>query len=407
MCGVSETDGEQVITMVTMDRETSSTVFVLPDGKEVRLPLNPSPFSDTSALSRLLFTSAFDALIAVTRAGDDIFFELPKQDNADQLAGRLAVYLDQNQWSVIAKARHDPARVSDGDREAARRLAEWADQLRIVLPVSAGHYFETTKWTVANRRYGLGLTILQLSRGWQMRDPLQVRRDEFHDAFRNRVAEGTGTRDAAVFTLSPHVIYSRWRGGEPYVSQSGFPPDAAFQHEALTSASALMDTMLDSERIEPAPETGWAAANQRFSDWLDGEHRDSHQRRKFVDAFLLSDLRTEIAEEALAVGMTLEQFGHWIQNQAVEDIRLLPATGLFAEMLQDRHLNKGTMWKENDLTDMVYLSCAAGYADFVVCERQMGSVLAQGLKRLGRRQNVFRRLRDAVPAVEAALEAPR
>jgi hypothetical protein len=86
-----------------------------------------------------------------------------------------------------------------------------------------------------------------------------------------------------------------------------------------------------------------------------------------------------------------------------EDTPELPATGVFREMLHERHLNKGTVWRHNDLTDMVYLSCAAGYADFVVCERHMGNVLTQGLKRLRRPTLVFRRLRDAVPAIEGRL----
>jgi len=72
---------------------------------------------------------------------------------------------------------------------------------------------------------------------------------------------------------------------------------------------------------------------------------------------------------------------------------------MFREVLHERHLNKGTVWRRNDLTDMVYLSCAAGYADFVVCERHMGNVLTQGLKRLRRQPRVFRRLRDAAPAI--------
>jgi hypothetical protein len=72
-------------------------------------------------------------------------------------------------------------------------------------------------------------------------------------------------------------------------------------------------------------------------------------------------------------------------------------------MLHDRHLNRGTKWSPNDLTDMVYLSCAAGYADFVVCEQHMRSVLAQGLRRLVRPQHVFRGLQQALPAIWATV----
>jgi hypothetical protein len=312
------------------------------------------------------------------------------------------VYLDQNQWSAVASARHDPAKVPDEDRDAAGQLAEWVQQQKIVLPASSGHYYETTKRFDEKKRYELGLTVLQLSRGWQMRDPVQVRRDELHDAF-CRFAGTAGSRNAAVFTLMPGVLHGPWRGGEPNVPPADLPPDAAFQHQALTSATALIDVMLDAERIEPGPETGWALANQRFGGWLDGEERTSQQKRKSIDVLLLSDLQTEIAEEAHGAGATLDQFQQWLPDQLFDDISELPATGVFREMLHERHLNKGTVWRHNDLTDMVYLSCAAGYADFVVCERHMGNVLRQGLKRLNRPTPVLRRIRDAVPAIRERL----
>lgn len=396
-------EAQPTITLITMDRETSSIVFTRSDGKEARFPLGDSPFAATSALSRLHYTPSFDALLAATRAGDDIVFELPKPDSGEQLDGRLVVYLDQNQWSAVDNVRHSPAKVAEEDRDAARRLAEWVRQRRIVLPASSGHYYETTKRFDQKKRYSLGLTVLQLSRGWQMRDPIQVRRDEIHDAFRRRFPGEPESRNGAVFTLMPNVLHGPWRGDKPYAPPADFPPDAAFQHQALTSATALMDVMLDAERIEPCPEAGWALANQQFSDWLDGEDRTSQQKRKSIDALLLSDLRTEIAEEAHAAGGTLEQFQEWFPDQFLEDIPQLPATGVFSEMLHDRHLNKGTVWRHNDLTDMVYLSCAAGYAEFVVCERHMGNVLRQGLKRLNRPTLIFRRLRDAVPAIRERL----
>jgi hypothetical protein len=400
---MSEEDAPPVITLITVDRESSSVVFTRSDGKEARFPLDSPMFADTSAVSRLHYTPAFDGLLAVTTTGDEIVFEVAKHEGGSQLASRLVVYLDQNQWSAIARARHDPESVTHEDHQAARQIAEWAQQRRIVLPASSGHYYETTKWADGAARYQLGLTILQLSRGWQMRDPLQVRRNELHDAFRRSFSAEVALRDASVFTLSTNVLHREARGGEQGVSPEDFPADMIFQHQTLTSASSLIDVMLDSERIEPGPSTDWAGSNQRFSDWLDGEDRDPQQKRKCVDAFLLSDLRKEITEEAYAAGINPEQLRLWMLHEMTEAIRGLPATGIFREMLQDRHRNAGTVWRTNDLTDMVYLSCAAGYADFVVCERHMGSVLGQGLKRLGLRQNVFRRLHDAVPAIEAAL----
>jgi hypothetical protein len=389
--------------LITMDRKTPAIIFTRSDGKEARFPLQHSPFKGTSAIASFHFTPAFTRLLTRTVAGDEIIFELPKQ-NGDQLNGRLVVYLDQNQWSIIDRLRRDTSFGTEADRELVRMLDEWVRRELIVLPASAGHYYETTKWTDARRRYHLGLTILQLSRGWQMRHPLQVRRDELIAAFRNQLGQPVEMKASEVFTLRPFVTFPTPRRQASYKNPSDFPPDRAFQHAALTSASALIDVMLDAEAIQPRPDIGWAKANQKFSNWLDGETRDAQQKRNAIDVFLLSDLKREIAEVALDVGMHYEQLSHWVHKQAVKDICRLPALGMFREMMHGRHLNKGTVWKFSDLTDMIYLSCAAGYADFVVCERHMGSILAQGVKRLKRPTQVFTQLSKAIPAIQNALQ---
>ena len=60
------------------------------------------------------------------------------------------------------------------------------------------------------------------------------------------------------------------------------------------------------------------------------------------------------------------------------------------------------MWKSNDLTDLLFLTCAAGYADFVVGERAAISLIQQAQRRLSRPINVFRRLSDLIPALRDA-----
>jgi hypothetical protein len=97
----------------------------------------------------------------------------------------------------------------------------------------------------------------------------------------------------------------------------------------------------------------------------------------------------------------------WLREHGAQGLAELSSAGLFRELSHYRHLNKGTVWKHNDLTDMVYLSCAGAYADVVVCERHMASPLAQGVRRLGAGATVFRRLRDAVPVIEEMLTTGR
>ena len=79
-----------------------------------------------------------------------------------------------------------------------------------------------------------------------------------------------------------------------------------------------------------------------------------------------------------------------------------PSLGLYREVFQQRHLAGGP-WRENDLTDMVYLCCAGAYADFEVTERQLASFLDQSNRRLGRPVTVYKRLRDLVEPLGASI----
>lgn len=405
--GVVIGEGEHSVVLVTLDREMSAAVITRSDGKEAQFPLRSSPFQVTSVLSRLHWTPSGNALLAVTRAGDEVLFELPSPTPHDGLDGRVVVYLDQNKWSALSNARHDPARAHRDDRDAAEQLAEWVRQARIVMPASAGHYYETAKRFDTGKRYHLGLTILQLSRGWQMLDPLAVRRSELHSALYRHAHREDVPRDVPVITLAPNAIHSGREGASPYVASGDFPPPVRLELEALTAASGYIDAMLDAERTGEGPDTGWSTANQQFSDWLDSQRLDSQQKRKSIDVVLLADLQRDLASAANVARLSPQDLQTWLSKRAMADISELPATGLFREMLHSRHLNKGTRWVPNDLTDMIYLSCAAGYADFVVCERQMLEPLMRGLRRLKRTPQAFRSLTEAVVAIEAALSRSR
>ncbi|MFH8980144.1 hypothetical protein [Streptomyces varsoviensis] len=391
------------VVMMTIDRETSSVILTRSDGKEARKPLTHPMFTDTSLLTRLHYSPPMGGLLAVTRNGDDIAFELPVRGQTDQLDGRLVVYLDQNMWRPVSDALRGGATVSDKDCDAAEQLAQWVQDGRIIMPASAGHYYETAKWSLADKRYDLALTILQLSRGWQMRDPLQVRNDEILGMFRCWRGSGDDAQARDVFTLAPNALHSPTRGVGPYTPPPDFPVEDAFRQVCLTSATTYIDVMLDAEHVEPGPETGWVELNQRFSDWLDSQDRDSQQKRRSIDVLLFDDFRRELAEGAQAAGLSPQDLQQWCEKQPMKGFGTLPASGLYREMLHNRHLNKGTRWRRNDLTDMIYLSCAAGYADFVVCERHMREPLERGIRRLARPTKLFRRLSEAVSAVDDAL----
>ncbi|GAA3902303.1 hypothetical protein GCM10023084_63450 [Streptomyces lacrimifluminis] len=140
-----ENESNLSLTLITIDRASSSTVASRLDGNGAWQIPTPSLFEDTSVVAKLEFSPALPALLVTTLAGDQILFELPLQRAADQLEGRLVVYLDQNQWSTLSNACHDLRKSSEEDQAAGRKLRDWVEQRRIILPSSSSHYFETGK----------------------------------------------------------------------------------------------------------------------------------------------------------------------------------------------------------------------------------------------------------------------
>lgn len=315
----------------------------------------------------------------------------------------MVVYLDQCIWRRMVDAQHNPSTISsNAELAAARKLIVLVEQRKVILPLSSGHHSETTRWGDDARRYRLGLTTLRLSRGWHMRDPIMVRRQEIKTELLRHVSSELRFPPLPVFTLQPNAA----SGGVESVEAPGdFPPEAAHLLQTMTYLSALIATILDKESIaRTTQKILWVDINQRFSDWLDGETgRLGPQKRKSVDVLFLDDIKQEIAEEAQRAGLNPSQMSGWVQGPMFKDMERMPSVGIYRSVLQDRHLNVGTTWTTNDLTDMIYLSAATGYADVVVAERHMTSVLGQAQRRLGRTVSVYPSLASALPAIEDRL----
>ena len=390
------------IVLAVMDRATSTITLVRSDKKEAKFPLTGSPFEATSRIARMSYAPDASLVYMETIHGEDMFAELPTVDDSAPRHDRPVVYLDQKDWSALANTLYEPMKVPDAERHAAEKLIAWARNKKILLPMSSGHMAETCKWTNDKERYRLALTIVQLSSGWQMRDPLDVRRFELRQSFTTRFKD-VGLRPLEVFTLEPHAIHGETRGQKRPDVPDDFPPDIALAFQALLSVAATFDTMLDADPVAIDPSPGWVERNQRFTDWLAGEKsRSSLQERQSVDAFFIADKQTEIAEEAFRSGITPDEMSQWVLNERDSQVAVMPCLGLFRETLQGMNLNHAR-WEDNHLTDLMYLTCAAGYADYVVAERSLAGYMQQALKRMDRPINVYRRIQDLVPVLEERL----
>ena len=150
--------------------------------------------------------------------------------------------------------------------------------------------------------------------------------------------------------------------------------------------------MLDSEHVPLNLVPGWAIGCQDFASFLAANPTGPELKRRRTHAKLIADIEYEIAEEAHAAGLSPDQMSDWTLNRSEADIRTMPSLGIYREILHEKLSNPLLQWHDNDLIDMVYLSAATGYCDYVVGERSHSSHTLNAIRRLAREQNIHTNL---------------
>jgi hypothetical protein len=282
------------------------------------------------------------------------------------LGARTVVYLDQNHWSTIANWRSGTRPVSDVDAQAAEALGQLVDAGQVVLPISAGHLVETGA-LFEDRRVALACAVLELCRGWLMRNPVSVRLEELASA---RAGQATGASN--VFTLAADQLFVRPLR-KP--NTTGMPAFIAELMAHLINASTVCDVLVDPEQIPDeggrAAADSWGEAHARTAQVLRAKHAPRSTVRKVAHGRLLMDLHDEIRE----LWPDPREFDQWLPRSE-GDVGRLPYLSRLRAVLYTR-LRTASPWRTGDFIDLHYLCAAAGYADLVVGERRTISDLRQ------------------------------
>ena len=341
--------------------------------------------------------------LVLSTADTRIEFEVGTVRNPNPLRGRPVVYLDQNHMSTLSKALRAPHRVSELEWSAAIRLITLAGQGKIVIPFSIAHLSETAAWTDDEARLHLATTVLSVSRGWQLRDPLQVRQDEFESLL--DAAAGRVDSSREVVTLEPNAAMADRLppaiSGEPFINDV---PALLHIYQSTLWLNVAAGLLLDEAPVPKAPLEGWTGRVQRFSNWMQNEtNRTKIERRRSAAVFMFADESREVARAASNIGLTAEELSQWSRKTWLEHDRGQPAVSIFRSVMIDKLLTAHT-WEGNDLTDFMYLSTAVGYCDFVAGDRRTIALLRQTTRRLGRGAELFSDLPSLVRSLDARLE---
>lgn len=386
--------GSFSVDTLLFERDARRVTATLADGATVAVPLDPTHPIWTTNIAKSLFHWGSWLLFLTSDRDGIVTCEVFSPLGADRRRGRPVVYLDQNHWSTLVNSVVEPARIhKKQELESAARLLELARSGGIILPLSGGHMVETAKLFDPAKRSAMAVTMMQASGGWQMRHPLAVRRQEINRAVSSEFGPYPSRIDD-VFTLEPYALF-------PALEESARRgTDLDLLVNCLTSPMVTFDALLDPVRAEPTPPTKWVSLNQEITAQTETLSLSGKKKRQFSLVHSLADFEEEFTVAAKASNIDLLTMGDWIIRNLEKVFSSMPSTGYYADIAAAKHANRMTRWKANDLFDMNYLACAAGYADFLVGEKATGELLRQSASRSKRPLSLHTSLVGLLPELE-------
>jgi hypothetical protein len=332
-----------------------------------------------------------------TRRGDIIISEGHVPGRPSQLHGRPAVYLDQNHWRKVADVLVDPQRVADAhEREAAVVLQGLASDAGIVLPLSSAHLYETGP-LYGDRRYDVGVAMAQLSGGWQLRNPISVWKQEVRAIVADALGIPTSTRPplAEVITLEPHALL---RESPSNVDSDGLEA----LKRVISGPSITVDLLIDPVPDAPTALDKWRVHHQGISAQFAREPGVKNAKRKVATRRFWNENISWVHDAARALGHPTSSLPMLSDGELRRALEAAPMLRYLSTLFVSRFLDSRRRWRDNDLTDMAFLACATGYADYVVSEAGTGAQLQQTQRSLGLEASVFTTLSAVVDALRKA-----
>jgi hypothetical protein len=152
-----------------------------------------------SSITQMTYSSDLDILSFRTNNDELFAFNFPRSNNTAPVNDMKTVYLDQSQWVKLHKAVNHPEEIKNTTQLAAyQKLAEYAEEGKIILPIANIHLLETSELGFTEERRELAKTMLRFSAGWQMLHPMYI------EAFAQGFADDP--LESAVFKVEPFSL---------------------------------------------------------------------------------------------------------------------------------------------------------------------------------------------------------
>jgi hypothetical protein len=300
----------------------------------------------------------------------------------------LRVYLDQNKWVDMLKAR---VKHPEGERFADifALASEAATRGWVSFPLSQYHAMETQHRRDTRSRNELAITMIELSRWQTMAPQHDLLAAEIDHALHARFRRPIEPRSVRVFGVGASHMFGRPIGGYTVPAELPLTPEqravVEVQGRALMQYASLaghLPGMKVPDTYTKALEAGRDVARRFARDQEelrdtrrpDGWHRGDRGRRiASVDVFAEyeNDFNAALRRAYLSADQ-LYQHGAEGLEEILTDV---PIAYAHRELRRLRHEASQRTWEENDLIDLAALAPAVVYCDVVVTERQWAALI--------------------------------
>jgi hypothetical protein len=109
--------------------------------------------------------------------------------------------------------------------------------------------------------------LIELSRGWQMRHPLNIRQYELRKSFTTRIKRDPPP-PLDMFAVEPCAAESASTSMLYFDTHAKLPTAIRYLVEALNCISSYFDAILGSNTVPTTPDSEWGHKNQNFTAWV-------------------------------------------------------------------------------------------------------------------------------------------
>ncbi|WP_207844017.1 hypothetical protein [Williamsia soli] len=292
------------------------------------------------------------------------------------------VYLDQNAWIALAKAKLGRPDAPRGSRDVFDFVREAARRGDVSFVLSLTHLYETQKrgW---DSRLDIVETMAELSKFETIVHPKVIVPQEVDHLVAMMLNEqeprvnvfGRGLFDL----LGPQALEKL---AIPAEVDATHLTESARLAELLNAHRGVADQLLLLAGPQGYVEGDLAAfaehlreIDRRFSDGqtdvaakIAGLGIDNTQLDDVLVSYVLLEIKDEIMASALRYGVSPDSVMDWCITHPRRALELLPSRHVVQKMMFRQHVQRQTKWKENDLHDFTALGVAVPYCDVVVTE---------------------------------------